>query len=461
MRYFKQELRNKFGDSLVRKTTYGVCCLVNVDKNVEEYSLGNKLFKWERSIFIDVEPSSFNNYTASPERIENQETTRQPLTTKHSSKFKFSHEHYQVVAKYEQDRLTDANAPFKRILFWNDFLGIPDFRLGVGRDAFSKYGCPVWQCETSTNRSDVHEYDAVIIHMSGDSFNPEDLPTRRIPQQRYVFWSLESPSWIELKNTTVLENFFNWTLTYRWDSDMVMPYGYVKPTGNVPLHPSEDQMRKLLSNQKINYATGKTKLAAWMVSNCFLTNSGRNEMVTILRKYIKVDVYGSCGTLICPKEKGVDNSSEDCREMVGKTYKFYMSLENSLCREYITEKFFGMLRRPIVPIIFGLHDHYDKIAPPHSFINAAKFENMRKLADYLILLDKNDTLYNEYFWWKPFFESRYKQKDVNIEHKFVRATLRSVVVYVCQMGVKVEHESDQMSKDASISLTHMAGDIGQ
>ena len=73
-----------------------------------------------------------------------------------------------------------------------------------------------------------------------------------------------------------------------------------------------------------------------------------------------------------------------------------------------------MLQRPVIPVVFGLHDHYDQMAPPHSFINAAKFENMRQLADYLILLDRNDTLYNEYFWWKPHFESRYKQKDVNI-----------------------------------------------
>jgi hypothetical protein len=119
---------------------------------------------------------------------------------------------------------------------------------------------------------------------------------------------------------------------------MVMPYGYVRPTGNVPLHPSEAQMKKLLSTQTVNYATGKTKLAAWMVSNCHNTNSGRNEMVSILQRYIQVDVYGYCGTMECPKEEGVDNSSENCRDMVGKTYKFYLSLENSLCREYITEK---------------------------------------------------------------------------------------------------------------------------
>ena len=63
-----------------------------------------------------------------------------------------------------------------------------------------------------------------------------------------------------------------------------------------------------------------------------------------------------------------------------------------------------MMKHPIIPIVYGVHDHYDKIAPPHSFINAAKFENMKQLADYLILLDYNDTLYNEYFWWKPHYK---------------------------------------------------------
>lgn len=217
------------------------------------------------------------------------------------------------------------------------YWGIPDFRLGVGRDAFRKWGCPVWQCETSTNRSDVQNYDAVIFHMR--SWKSNDLPQNRsLHQQRYIFWLLESAGWPEYLDTKPLGNFFNWTLTYRWDSDMVMPYGYVRPTGNVPLHPSDDQMKGLLSNQKVNYAAiGKTKMASWMVSNCG-SHSSRNEMVNIIKKYIQVDVYGACGTMSCPKEVGVDNSSEDCRDMVGKTYKFYMALENSLCRDYISEK---------------------------------------------------------------------------------------------------------------------------
>jgi alpha-1,3-fucosyltransferase len=53
------------------------------------------------------------------------------------------------------------------------------------------------------------------------------------------------------------------------------------------------------------------------------------------------------------------------------------------------------------------------LAPPHSFINAANFKNMKALANHMILLDMNDTLYNEYFWWKPYFQVRDSQKDRN------------------------------------------------
>jgi alpha-1,3-fucosyltransferase len=219
------------------------------------------------------------------------------------------------------------------------YWGIPDFRLGIGRNAFRKWGCPVWQCETSTDRTNVHDYDAVIFHMRG-SWNPNDLPKRRSPHQRYVFWILESAGWFKFLDTSPLGNFFNWTLTYRWDSDMVMPYGYVRPNGKVPLHPSEDQLKHLMSSsdQKVNYAEGKTKMAAWFVSNCRTQTSSRNELIKVLKKYIEIDVYGSCGNKKCPKEVGVDNSSEDCRDMAGQNYKFYMALENTLCRDYITEK---------------------------------------------------------------------------------------------------------------------------
>uniref|UniRef100_A0A915IFU9 Fucosyltransferase n=1 Tax=Romanomermis culicivorax TaxID=13658 RepID=A0A915IFU9_ROMCU len=43
---------------------------------------------------------------------------------------------------------------------------------------------------------------------------------------------------------------------------------------------------------------------------------------------------------------------------------------------------------------------YLRVAPPDSFIHVDDFESPARLAKYLIKLDNNDTLYNEYFRWK-------------------------------------------------------------
>jgi hypothetical protein len=169
------------------------------------------------------------------------------------------------------------------------------------------------------------------------------LPKRRLPHQRYVFFSIESPAWAAYRVARMANFLFNWTMTYRWDSDVIYPYGYITPTGNVPLHPTPNQMKKLFlsSNEtKVNYAKGKTKMAAWFVSHCNSQMSRRIEMVKILQNYFQVDVYGTCGNLTCPKKQDKSfASSDECRDMVANNYKFYFALENSLCRHYVTEKY--------------------------------------------------------------------------------------------------------------------------
>ncbi len=81
---------------------------------------------------------------------------------------------------------------------------------------------------------DVHTYDAVLFHLR--TWSKNDLPHPRLANQRYVFWSMESAAW-RIHSVAPMAEFFNWTMTYRWDSDVVAPYGYVRPIGNVPLHP--------------------------------------------------------------------------------------------------------------------------------------------------------------------------------------------------------------------------------
>ena len=56
------------------------------------------------------------------------------------------------------------------------------------------------------------------------------------------------------------------------------------------------------------------------------------------------------------------------------------------------------MTRKMIPVVYGGAD-YSSIAPPHSYIDARLFEP-QELANYLSMLDANETLYNEYFWWK-------------------------------------------------------------
>lgn len=270
----------------------------------------------------------------------------------------------------------------KSILFWYE-----PYRPGmVGRSSNSilyEIGCPVWQCQIINERPEaVEEIDAIVFHQR--SWMKTDLPIRRAPYQRYVQLTMESPAWNSPSETEPMANFFNWTMNYRRDSDIVNPYGWFEP-----------HTFKTETKTSVNYAANKTKTAVWFVSNCESSHSGRIELVERLQGFIDVDIYGRCGTLRCPR-----SSHKDCMRLVESKYKFYLSLENSFCLDYITEKFYDVMRHRIVPIVIDLHGHYELIAPPHSFINAARFSSVRQLADYLQLLDRNDTLYNEYFEWR-------------------------------------------------------------
>jgi hypothetical protein len=58
------------------------------------------------------------------------------------------------------------------------------------------------------------------------------------------------------------------------------------------------------------------------------------------------------------------------------------SFENSVCKDYITEKFFKVLDFDMIPIVFGTAN-YSKVAPAKSYINVNNFESVQKFADYL------------------------------------------------------------------------------
>ncbi|XP_055352374.1 alpha-(1,3)-fucosyltransferase C-like, partial [Paramacrobiotus metropolitanus] len=240
--------------------------------------------------------------------------------------------------------------------------------------------CPYSNCVVSANHSRLAQSDGVIFHQCDHSW--DDLPAERRPSQYYIFFLLESPvrTW---GNLDAIRDFYNLTFTYRLDSD-ILSDGYFRdfqPT----VWNSSSELDQLLRN--------KTGFAVTFVSNCFSVPSRRDVYTANLAQCVSVDVYGDCGTKQCNI-----STPEICDRLVMK-YKFYLALENSVCKDYVTEKIHRALSNGAVPVVYGGANYFAHF-PPHSFINVLDFASPKILADYLVFLSENASAYRKYFEWR-------------------------------------------------------------
>lgn len=242
-----------------------------------------------------------------------------------------------------------------------------------------------YHCDFTYRKSKLRIADAVAFH---DADMPGEMPNRTTSKQIWIYFNLESPL---NSHAPDYRNVFNWTMSYRADADIFTPYGDF-----TPLDCDEKQQTQRLYSRR-NFSLGKTRMIAWMSSNCRDT-FGRFSYVKLLSKYVQVHIFGKCGKFACPTSPYSLQSSE-CKQQL-KKYKFYLAFENSFCEDYITEKYWQVaLQHEMVPIVMGGGD-YRTLAIPGSFINVDDFETIKKLSDYLIYLDSNHEAYNAYFKWK-------------------------------------------------------------
>ena len=204
------------------------------------------------------------------------------------------------------------------------------------------------------------------------------VPETRYGDQVWIALTREVP-W---RLNASFDGFFNFTATYNERSDIVYNYGRTRRLTN--FHTSTKQLV---------YIKGKEKLIAWFVSHCGAP-SKRDDFVRDLKTYIPVDVYGTCGNLTCELKLKVA-----CLNMLQREYKFYLSFENTICEDYVTEKVWDILSHNIVPVVLG-GANYTNVLPPNSYIDVTNFTSTKALANYLKLVAGNDILYNSYFDWK-------------------------------------------------------------
>ncbi|XP_001182914.3 galactoside 3(4)-L-fucosyltransferase [Strongylocentrotus purpuratus] len=259
----------------------------------------------------------------------------------------------------------------------------------LNNDEWMRSKCEGMPCSVETryslNMKDFWDSDVVVI-MPGNEGNFEwkYLLRSRPPGQLWALYSRESPvhePQFTPPSSLFKGNPYNLSMTYRSGSDVDLSYGHF--------------VRDSPSNVK---GGTKSRLMMWMASRCEPLGWERTKFVHNLQEHLDVHIYGKCGTFECPK-----HDWDNCLIEMQK-YKFYLSLENSECSEYITEKFWSnAFATGMVPIVFGARkEDYVRTAPPHSFIHLNDFSTMEEFVEYINLLDRNETLYNKYFEWKKF-----------------------------------------------------------
>ncbi|KAM9361390.1 4-galactosyl-N-acetylglucosaminide 3-alpha-L-fucosyltransferase 9-like [Symphorus nematophorus] len=244
----------------------------------------------------------------------------------------------------------------------------------------------ITKCQLTGDRTLYSKARGVLLHHR-DIYG--GLPTEPRPCfQKWVWLNMESPA--NSAPIPHVNNIFNLTCNYRLDSNIPVPYGYM-----VPVTPKDESFK----------LPAKDKLVCWVITN-WSSQSKRVLFYNELKKYAKVDGYGTAfGSYL---------SNEEYPKIVSSC-KFYLSFENSVYKDYITEKLYGPMTLGTVPIVMGpSRQNYEDHIPGDSFIHVNDFSTPKQLAERLIYLDRNPAEYMKYFEWTNKF--RVKRSTFGKEH---------------------------------------------
>jgi hypothetical protein len=238
---------------------------------------------------------------------------------------------------------------------------------------------PVAGCKFMFARWRWKEADAIVFHIP--QLRSSRFPPRKLPGQIWVAWSLESEAhYPMLARRNELRGVFDLWMTYQQDSDIWCPYLEGVDVASLQAAPG---------------AKG-ADVSTVAVMSSPVDQSGRTALLESLMREMPIDSYGK---IFCNRP-GDMKPGRAGKLAVLSRYKFTLAFENSICRDYVTEKFFDPLIAGSVPVYLGA-PNVDELAPgDNCYIDASRFENPRALAAYLLALAKDDEAYARYLAWK-------------------------------------------------------------
>lgn len=245
------------------------------------------------------------------------------------------------------------------IFLWTNPKHTPFTYFKTGTQYFTEKQCIFKNCFISNiYHSNVTNYDAILFNAMTLKMKPfHKLPKKRAGYQKFILVSTKSSTAYPIIDR--YNNFFNWTWTYKLDSDINFAYIAIRDRHDkVTIGPkkemywmNENKMKKTCKNIK-NKLMNKCKAAAWIVSNCD-TVSQQESYITKLRKELHkykhvLDIFGPCGNKKCSH-----NRIQNCFKLLESKYYFYLAFEDSIADDYVTNQLLTALYHYTVPVVFG------------------------------------------------------------------------------------------------------------
>ncbi|XP_060555283.1 alpha-(1,3)-fucosyltransferase fut-6-like [Ruditapes philippinarum] len=291
-------------------------------------------------------------------------------------------------------------ASLKTIVVWTRYFGEWGWEIIAEN---SMKSCPS-KCLYTRDKNLVENANAVLFNANdlwkyrtliGTLYEfPISMPNVRTPNQVWILLSIEP---MNTMRVSMNQYGFNWTTLYRRESTVYYPF-----TNRFKMSPDEINKSETHSQGvSENHFKTKTKFAATMISNCD-DDARRYKIIRELKRYVDIDEFGDCsGNVICQYRK----SPNECKQLY--EYKFYLAFENSFCRDYVSEKFWLTFDRGQIPIIAAPKYNVEML-PPKSYLNVFDYNSIQELADEMVKVGENETLYNSYFNWMNIYKREKK-----------------------------------------------------
>lgn len=249
------------------------------------------------------------------------------------------------------------------ILLWTS-AGVEPFKdMGEGQEIFIRNKCPLRNCFVTDNKGyleKIEEFDIILFNAPNlNTYN--SFPSKRVSYQNYVFVS--SRCSMDYPLPAGYEGVFNWTWTYRLDSDVTFLYVVVKNLkGDVigpkrEMHWLHQNVKKKLSKLVRKKLLTKRIAIAWIKTTCY-TGYREDDFALQLKKELNLynlsmDIYGKCDDTHLDCSIEVDSGADGCAAKLQRDYYFYLAIEDAIYEDYVTDKILLALNNYAVPVVYG------------------------------------------------------------------------------------------------------------